>query len=82
MTTTMATLRAMRDHPLTKGVASLVVAVGFASLPFTIDAIRARRSAAPIVISAPPVAVDSASVEPTAPAGRRPAPTVLGPVAR
>ena len=78
----MATLRAIGDHPLTKGVVSLVVAVGFASLPFTIDAIRSRRSAAPIVISAPPVTVDSGLIEPTAPAGRRPAAAVLGPVAR
>ena len=82
MPTTIATLRAISDHPLTKGVASLVVAVGFASLPFTIDAILARRSAAPIVISAPRVTADSGLVEPTAPAVGRPAPTVLGPVSR
>lgn len=82
MTTVTATLRAIRDHPLTKGVVSLAVAVGFASLPFTINAIRARRSAAPIVISVPQVTVDSGLVEPTAPAVGRPAAAVLGPVAR
>ena len=59
MPTLTAILRAVSDHPLAKGVASLLVAIAFASLPFTIDAIRARRSAAPIVISAPPVAADS-----------------------
>ena len=82
MTTAIATLRAISDHPLTKGVASLVVAVGFASLPFTIDAIRARRSAAPIVITAPPVVADSGLVEPPAPAVGRSAAAVLGPVSR
>ena len=81
MTTPSATLRAISDHPFAKGVASLVVAVGFASLPFTIDAIRARRSAAPIVITAPPVPADSGLVEPTEPAGGRPAENV-GPVGR
>jgi hypothetical protein len=79
MTTPRATLRAVRDHPLTKGIASLMIAAGFASLPFTIDAIRARRHAAPIVISAPPVTADSSSVEPAAPAGGRPT-SGLGPV--
>ena len=62
MTTPIATLRALCDHPLTKGIASLLVAVGFASLPFAIDAIRARRSAAPILITAPPAVPDSALV--------------------
>ena len=68
MTTLMATLRAISDHPFTKGVASLIVAVGFASLPFTINAIRARRSAAPIVITAPPATADSGLRKPPVPA--------------
>jgi hypothetical protein len=82
MTLSMATLRAVGDHPFTKGVASLVVAVGFASLPFTIDAIRARRSAVPIVITAPRESVDSGLVEPTAPAVGRPTTTGLRPIVR
>ena len=77
-----ATLRAVGDHPLTKGVVSLAVAIGLASLPFMIDAIRARRSAAPIMITVPPLAADSPSVESTAPAGGGSAPAVVGPVTR
>jgi hypothetical protein len=44
---------ALLDHPLTKGVASLLIAVAFVFFPVVVDAIRARRSAAPIRITAP-----------------------------
>ena len=54
MTTVPGLLRVLGDHPLTKGAASLFAALGFATLPMTMDAIRARRSAAPIHITAPP----------------------------
>jgi hypothetical protein len=55
-------MRALSDHPVAKGVLSLMVALGFASLPYTIDAIRARRSAAPIRVTAsPPATTDAIS---------------------
>ena len=45
--------RALLDHPLTKGTASLLVAIAFVFCPDVVDAIRARKSAAPIRIIAP-----------------------------
>jgi hypothetical protein len=45
--------RALLDHPLTKGTASLLVAIAFVFFPVVVDAIRARKSAAPIRITAP-----------------------------
>jgi hypothetical protein len=50
----MALIRVIGEHPVTKGAASLFVALGFATLPLTVDAIRARRSAAPIRVTASP----------------------------
>ena len=44
--------RALLDHPLTKGTASVIVAIAFVFLPAAVDAIRARQSAAPIRITA------------------------------
>lgn len=56
--------RQVLDHPLTKGIASLVFAGAFVALPALVDAIRARRSAAPIRITASPVSSADSTVAP------------------
>jgi hypothetical protein len=65
--------RALLDHPLTKGTASLLVAIGFVFFPVVADAIRARKSAAPIRITAPPgTSVDALECQSADSASRSP----------
>jgi hypothetical protein len=64
--------RALLDHPLTKGTASLLVAIAFGFFPVAIDAIRARKSAAPIRITAPAISVDTLECQSADSANRSP----------
>ena len=56
------------NTPLTKGIASLALALAITFLPIAIDGVRARRQAAPVeIVASPGVVVDSLGEKPCTP---------------